>query len=64
MQGVLCFEVLLATILLWVAIFGVIEELMQHFGKSNHRLFFYCILGSLVGCWVHEKHHISFCTLM
>lgn len=64
MQTVLCFEVLFATILLWVAIFGVMEELMQQFGKSNYKLLFYCLLGFFVTCWVYEKQHISFCTLM
>ena len=64
MQSFLCFEVLLATVLLWVAIFGVVDEMMQRLDKTNYRLGFYCILGILVACWVYETQRISFCTLM
>lgn len=57
-------EVLLATILLWVAVFGLIDELMQYVGKSEQKIAFYALLALFVICWVYVNHGISFCTLM
>ena len=57
-------EVLLATILLWVAVFGLIDELMHYACKPEQKIVCYGVLGVVIICWVNVNHGVSFCTLM
>lgn len=64
MQSVLCLELLLLTVFLWVAIFGVVDLLMQKLFSDEHSLAFYTGLGVAVSLCVWAWHGVSACSLM
>ena len=64
MQPVLCFEVLLATVLLWVAIFGLFDLLVEWIDNKGRRGALYLLLGLGVLGFLATHKSVSVCALM
>ena len=58
-----CLEVLVATITLWVAIFGVVDEVVAHIPSVAGRISVYVALG--LGCvvFVTTVQDVTWCSL-
>lgn len=59
-----CVEVLLATIILWVSIFGICDEALRVIEKPTTRISIYAGMGCLVTLFVYLNHGLTSCTLM
>lgn len=59
-----CVEVLLATIVLWVSVFGLCEEALRVVEKPTTRVGIYAAMGFTVILFVYSKHGLTSCTLM
>ena len=59
-----CAEVLIATILLWVSVFGLCEEALRRVEKTEVRVSIYVLLGISVISFVQTQRGLSSCTLM
>ncbi len=64
MQTVMCLEVLLATVALWVALFGICDLLLENIKDNHVKLGFYMLLMATVFMFVYYTQQIDACTLM
>ena len=64
MEQVLCFEVLLATVLLWVAIFGLFDLLVEWMDNKSRRGALYMLLALCVLGFLAMHNSVSVCALM
>ena len=64
MQQTVCVEVLFSTIVVWAAVWGVLEELMSDVTDKRHRILIYAslLLTTLLGARALE--HVSVCALL
>lgn len=64
MQQTVCVEVLFSTIVVWAAVWGVLEELMSDVTDKRHRILIYTslLLTTLLGARALE--HVSVCALL
>ena len=60
----LCLELLIATILLWVGVFGLCEEALRLVTRADCRVAVYTSIVLIVALFIHSKHGVSSCTLM
>lgn len=60
----MCLETLLLTILLWVAVFGTIDELVQRVENRDSRLAMYAAMGLSGVVLVSASDEFSFCALL
>ena len=59
-----CLETLLLTIVLWVAVFGTIDELVQGLQNREQRLGLYAAIGLSGVALVSASDEFSFCALL
>tara|TARA_Y100000361_G_scaffold82019_1_gene72584 strand:+ start:472 stop:666 length:195 start_codon:yes stop_codon:yes gene_type:complete len=64
MQVVMCFEVLLATILLWISLFGLADQLASRLPDEQARCAFYAGVGGLVLVFLLTHRDVNICTMM
>ena len=64
LQPVICAEVLTATILLWVSVFGLCEEVLKMVQSASSRILFYFVLGVGVLVFVFFQKGVTSCSLM
>jgi hypothetical protein len=62
MQDPICFETLLATVLLWISLFGMSECALRNVDAKYH-IHFYAFLFSVVLVYLYFAR-MSFCSLM
>jgi hypothetical protein len=64
MQQTVCVEVLFSTIVVWAAVWGVLEELIRDVTDKRHRILIYTslLLATLLGARALE--HVSVCALL
>ena len=62
-MGVPCFEVLVVTIMLWIALFGIFDELVMYFDDTRVRLISYSAVGLTAVAFVALTDGINFCSL-
>lgn len=58
-----CLEVLLMTILLWVAIFGIVDELVGQIPEVGGRLAAYLAVGLIAVGFVAGMSDVTWCSL-
>lgn len=63
-DGSACLETLLLTIVLWVAVFGTIDELVQGLQNREQRLGLYAAIGLSGVALVSASDEFSFCALL
>lgn len=64
MKDFLCTETLLATIGLWIALFGLCDILVQHIERIEHKIAFYCALLLLDALFVWLSQSVNSCALL
>ena len=64
MKAIVCFEVLMATIALWVALFGFCDVLVSKLEHDISKLAVYTVLAFFVLVFVYVNDSINMCTLM
>ena len=64
MQIVMCFEVLFATILLWISLFGLADQLASRLPDESARCAFYAGVGGLVLVFLLTHRDVSVCAMM
>ena len=64
MEGPLCLETLLLTIMLWVAVFGTVDELVQRVNNGDQRLALYAAMGLSGVVLISASDDFSFCSLL
>ena len=64
MQVTMCMEVLLATICLWVAIFGIFDAIVERFEQKWQRVSVYVLVAGAVGVFLMTNKNVSVCSLM
>ena len=64
MQVTMCMEVLLATICLWVAIFGIFDAIVERFEQKWPRVSVYVLVAGAVGVFLMTHKSVSVCSLM
>ena len=62
MQHPLCFETLLATIVLWIALFGLTDCALQHVDAKHHAACYGALLAAVLVYL--GTTHTTFCSLM
>ena len=62
-MAVPCIEVLFITITLWIAVFGIVDELVSLLVDVRDRLVVYCAIGFVGVLMVYLTEGISFCNL-
>ena len=64
MQQTVCVEVLFSTIVVWAAVWGVLEELISDVTDKRHRILIYTslLLTALLGA--RALDHVSVCALL
>lgn len=58
-----CFEVLFVTILLWVALFGIVDVLVAQIESIEGRLAAYTAVGAFAVFFVAFARDVTFCSL-
>ena len=58
-----CFDVLIATILLWVCIFGVVDLMVAELPNLASKLAAYGVLGLISVLFVVFTRSVTFCSL-
>ena len=58
-----CFEVLFVTIMLWVSIFGMFEEVVGQIQDAHGRVIVYACIGLVAVCFVVATSDMTFCSL-
>jgi predicted membrane channel-forming protein YqfA (hemolysin III family) len=64
MMPVMCFEVLLATIMLWISLFGISDHFIAKIEKDEIKLIVYAMMALMVLVFVYASNHINACALM
>ena len=64
MQVTMCMEVLLATICLWVAIFGIFDAVVERFDKKWQQVSVYLVVAGAVCVFLMTHKNVSVCSLM
>lgn len=64
MRPVMCVEVLLATVALWIALFGVCDVIMSRVADDGVKLGFYAVLTASVGVFVYVNDQLNMCSLL
>jgi hypothetical protein len=60
----LCVETLLVTILCWVAIFGIVDNLVSRLKTDMERLAAYALVGGLAAALAVAFKHVTVCSLL
>ena len=64
MKSILCFEVLLATVVLWVAIFGMFDIIVSMLDSQKQKGVLYVMLALGVIGFLMTHESVSVCALM
>ena len=64
MQQEVCVEVLIMTIIVWAAVWGILEELLQGLDNKGHRLTVYCAILLSTLFLAKQWAHLSMCVLL
>ena len=64
MQQEVCVEVLIMTIIVWAAIWGILEELLQGLGDKKFRVSVYGAILLSTLFIANQWAHISMCVLL
>jgi len=64
MNETMCAEVLIATIMLWVAVFGLSDLLMEWVGDPYKKTLFYATLAVSVSVFLGIHKNVTTCGLM
>jgi hypothetical protein len=60
----LCIETLLVTILSWVAIFGIVDNIVSQLKSDSDRMVAYTLVGGLAAVLAWAFDHITVCSLL
>ena len=60
----LCIETLIVTMLSWVAIFGIVDNLVSRLKTDTERLAAYALVGGLAAVLALAFGHVSVCALL
>jgi uncharacterized membrane protein YgaE (UPF0421/DUF939 family) len=60
----LCIETLLVTILSWVAIFGIVDNIVSQLKTDSERIVAYTLVGGLAAVLALAFGHITVCSLL
>lgn len=60
----MCFEILIATVLLWVCVFGLADITVSHFSTDRERVLFYLGVGFAVLVFILTHPGVNVCSLM
>ena len=64
MQQIMCFEVLMATVFLWVAVFGLTDIVREHIPKLWQQALMYVVVGVGVLVFLATHKQVNVCMLM
>lgn len=64
MRQLECLELLVLTILLWIAIWGAFDALIQRWDLEDYQLPICALLGAAVVAYVYANNGLSVCELM
>ena len=64
MKSILCFEVLLATVVLWVAIFGMFDIIVSMLDSQKQKGVLYVVMALGVIGFLMTHESVSVCALM
>jgi hypothetical protein len=64
MRQLECLELLVLTILLWIAIWGAFDALLERWGLADYQLHVCAALGAAVVAYVYANNGLSVCELM
>ena len=64
MNTVVCVEVLLATILVWISLFGILELAIGQIDKQSHKLAAYIFILAPVALFASTYKEFSSCVLL
>lgn len=60
----MCFEVMMATIMVWVCAFGLCEELLREIESKFKRVMFYGFTAVCVTGFLASHKNVNICSLM
>lgn len=63
-NSIVCVETLLVTILCWVAIFGIVDNVVSRLKTDAERITAYILVGCLAAGLAWAFNHISMCSLL
>jgi len=63
-SGVLCIEVLIVTILSWVGLWGLVEEILEPITNKKLRCLIYCLLLCVALLCAGLQKQVTICGLL